>query len=272
MSTLSIKPVKNPKKLLKQVIERLHKDLQETHQARRYKIEATFRNRSLPPYAASCIYNVEGDNGLELIGNGYIDHRNYNSVPHDTNYIIAPRLEEFCFEGPFDLYDTIRIKFDLISFLHFSPSHPNNKYLPSGYYNVSPFADYAETARWYTVTAYDIVYGPDKGMYRIILEKKKDRNLWRSGDHNFWVPDTRYKAYFDRNSLRLTQIKGEQTWRKDNPYPFNTGYESCLRFQADYDEERGTPILKGIRYISTSADYNDRNSNSRIGTVQRIDQ
>ena len=265
MGLLTIKAVKHPKKLLKQVINRLHKDLQETHQARRYRIEATFRKGSIPPYSASCIYSVEGDNGLEIIGDKYSDIS-------DTNKVKAPKLEDFCFEGPFDLYDTIRIKFDLIYFLLFSPSHPSNEYHSNQYYNISPFADYEETARWYNVMAYDIVYGPDKGMYRIILEKKNDRYLWREGDHNFWVPDIRYTAYFDRRSLRITQIKGEQTFRKDLPYPFNSRFDTCLRFQADYDEERGMPVLKGIQYIFTTAGYNDRNYESRNATVQRLDQ
>ena len=34
LGSVTIKPVKHPKRLLKQVINRIHKDLQETHQGR----------------------------------------------------------------------------------------------------------------------------------------------------------------------------------------------------------------------------------------------
>ena len=59
MSTLSIKPVKRPKKLLKQVINRLHKDLKETHQARSYHVEGTFRKGSLVYLKFNLLYLLD---------------------------------------------------------------------------------------------------------------------------------------------------------------------------------------------------------------------
>ncbi|MBP5394048.1 MAG: hypothetical protein J6Y59_09565, partial [Bacteroidaceae bacterium] len=64
MSLLSIKPVKHPKKLLKQIFERFNEDLKETHMSRRYIVEGTFRKSKFPPFSAKGIYTVEGDNGL----------------------------------------------------------------------------------------------------------------------------------------------------------------------------------------------------------------
>ncbi len=257
LSSLAIKPVKHPKKLLKQVINRLHKDLQETHQARSYRVEGTFRRGSRPPFYASCIYHVEGDNGLEIV----------EPSNRDTNSIKAPKLEDFCYEGLYGLNreDSIYALFYLVDILKFSPSHSSNNYYQA-YYPPSPFIYYEETARWYDVKAYEINYGQERGAYRILLKKKKDRYLWRSGDKNHWIPDIEFTAYFDQRSLRITQLKGQQIAKKGQAYPFDKMTDSCTRFQADYDEKTGTPVLKQIRIISNS-------SNSTLnGTVRRIDE
>lgn len=256
MKILSITPVKNPKKLLKLVIERLHKDLQETHQARRYQIEATFRNNFRKPYSASCIYNAEGDNGLEITGNSY-----------DDSDINAPKMENFCYEGPYKLHleDSISMRSKLLRLLLFSPAHQTNRY-PCMYYPPSPFVYYKESARWYIVNAYEIDYGSDRGAYRIILDKKTDRYVWRQGDRHHWFTKTKFTAYFDRNTLRITQIRGDQSGDKTNYMSPSNGTDFSVRFQADYDEEEGMPVLKKIRYINTNGYLSIK------GTVRRIDQ
>lgn len=257
LGSVTIKPVKHPKRLLKQVINRIHKDLQEAHQGRSYRVEGTFRKGSSPPFSASCIYHVEGDNGLEIAEPLY----------RDTNNIKAPQLEDLCYEGLYKLntQDSISMRFNLIALLQFSPSHSSNHYTGI-YYPVSPFVYYEETARWYNVEAYEFDDGSDRGAYRILLEKKKDRNLWKPGDRNFWIPDIKFTAYFDRRALRITKIRCQHILKKGNPYPFNNVDDMCIRYQADYDEEMGTPVLKQIRYIQTS----DKKGIS--GTVRRIDE
>ena len=59
LGLLSIKPVKNPHKLLKQVINRLQKDLQETHRARKYLIEGTFKKLNYPLFQAQGEMSVD---------------------------------------------------------------------------------------------------------------------------------------------------------------------------------------------------------------------
>ena len=53
-------------------------------------------------------------------------------------------------------------------------------------------------------------------------------------------------AYFDAPTLRLTQFKGEAF--------LPSGYETRLRYQVDYYEKSGTPILKQIKIVGTKDD------------------
>jgi len=255
MSTLSIKPVKRPKKLLKQVINRLHKDLKETHQARSYHVEGTFRKGSLPPFSISCTYHVEGDNGLEVI----------SQIRNDTNSIKTPKMEDFRFEGQArpNAQDSVYLKFNLLYLLDLSPSHMK-KDCVGNFYPFPPFVDYEETARWFYVKAYEIDYGQGKGVYRILLKSKKNRYLWRPGDVMHWILDYEFTAYFDRGSLRITQFKGQSVSRRGMPYPWNWSMDGVTRFLADYDEDMGTPVLKRIRIVTNT----ERKSIN--GTVRRI--
>lgn len=252
MSLLSIKPVRKPKKLLKQIFERFNEDLKETHMSRRYIVEGTFqKSPRFPSFSAKGIYTVEGDNGLEIMG--------------PSQNIKTSKLELLHYEGPDSLtsQDSITLISLLRDLLLASPVHRNHKY-DNGYYPVSPFVYYEETNRWYDKKAYDIEYGSDNGVYRIQLVKKKNRYLWTEHDREHWLGDYKVTAYFDRRTLRITQFKGEFTWEVAE-YPFNLGSNSCTRFLADYDNIGGKPVLKRISYTLTS----DSGRNI-TGTVQRI--
>ena len=253
MSLLSIKPVKHPKKLLKQIFERFNEDLKETHMSRRYIVEGTFRKSKFPPFSAKGIYTVEGDNGLEVI-----------RERADRDNIT---LEDFIYDEPHELssQDTLSLIGDLAELLNFSPTHASHKYYQV-YYPPAPFVNYSETTRWYDIKAYEIEYGPDKGAYRIQLDKKKNRYLWREDDHEHWLGDYKVTAYFDRNTLRITQFKGETT-SEIAEYPFNLGSGSTgsKRFLIDYDNVRGKPVLKRIILISTSD-----NTTTKKGLVRII--
>ena len=252
LGLLSIKPVKHPKKLLKQIFERFNEDLKETHMSRRYIVEGTFRQSKFPPFSAKGIYTVEGDNGLEIMG--------------PSQNIKTSKLELLHYEGPDSLtsQDSITLISLLRDLLLASPVHRNHKY-DNGCYPVSPFVYYEETNRWYDKKAYDIEYGSDNGVYRIQLVKKKNRYLWTEHDREHWLGDYKVTAYFDRRTLRITQFKGEFTWEVAE-YPFNLGSNSCTRFLADYDNIGGKPVLKRISYTHSS----DSGRNI-TGTVQRID-
>ena len=251
MSLLSIKPVKHPKKLLKQIFERFNEDLKETHMSRRYIVEGTFRKSKFPPFSAKGIYTVEGDNGLEVI-----------RERADRDNIT---LEDFIYDEPHELssQDTLSLIGDLAELLNFSPTHASHKYYQV-YYPPAPFVNYSETTRWYDIKAYEIEYGPDKGAYRIQLDKKKNRYLWREDDHEHWLGDYKVTAYFDRNTLRITQFKGETT-SEIAEYPFNLGSTGSKRFLIDYDNVRGKPVLKRIILISTSD-----NTTTKKGLVRII--
>ena len=251
MSLLSIKPVKHPKKLLKQIFERFNEDLKETHMSRRYIVEGTFRKSKFPPFSAKGIYTVEGDNGLEVI-----------RERADRDNIT---LEDFSYDEPHELssQDTLSLIGDLAELLNFSPTHASHKYYQV-YYPPAPFVNYSETTRWYDIKAYEIEYGPDKGAYRIQLDKKKNRYLWREDDHEHWLGDYKVTAYFDRNTLRITQFKGETT-SEIAEYPFNLGSTGSKRFLIDYDNVRGKPVLKRIILISTSD-----NTTTKKGLVRII--
>ena len=237
MSSLSIKPVKHPKKLLGQIIERLHEDLKETHKTRRYLVEGTFRKSNFPPFYVKGIYTVEGDNGLEIIR----DRADRDNIT----------LEDFSYDEPHELssQDTISLIRDLAELLNFSPTHASHMYYQV-YYPPAPFVYYSETTRWYDIKAYEIKYGPNKGTYRIQLDKKKNRYLWREHDHEIWLDNYKVTAYFDRNTLRITQFKGE-TASEIAEYPFNIGSTGSTRFLIDYDNVGGKPVLKRIVFIST---------------------
>ena len=233
LGLLSIKPVKNPHKLLKQVINRLQKDLQETHRARKYLIEGTFKKLNYPLFHVSSILPVEGDNGLEII-------KDYFAAINDMS------LEDFSFELPQKLSsrDSFDLKKDLLDYIYISPAHPNNGHISRHF----PFVNYGETVRWFSVEAYEIDYGVNRGMYRIHLKKGHNRYKYKMGDRMHWLGDYIVTAYFDRSSLRVIQIKGEYLW-KVQEYPFNLWPETTWRFKAEYDEERGTPVLSQILYI-----------------------
>ena len=251
LGVLSIKPVKNPKKLIKEVMERFQTDLLQTHQARKYLVEGTFQKKPSPSFSASCLYSVEGDNGLEIMG--------------PSHNIKNSKLELLRYEGPDSLTskDSITLISILRDLLLASPTHRNNEY-DNGYYRAAPFVYFEETNRWYDKQAYEINYGSGRGLYRIHLTRKKNRKLYKSDDREHWHGDLNFTAYFDHSTLRITQFKGDFVFvSAEEEDPCAIGAFS-YRFLIDYDEEGGTPFLKRICFAE-EGDWR-----TITGTVQRI--
>lgn len=253
LGLLSIKPVRKPKKLIKQVMERFQTDLEQTHKARKYLAEGTFqKSPRFPSFSASCLYSVEGDNGLEIMG--------------PSQNIRTSKLELLHYEGPDSLtsQDSITLISILRDLLLASPTHRNNEY-EDGFYRSVPFVYYEELNRWYDIKAYEINYGSGRGLYRIHLDRKKDRRLYRPNDREHWHGNLSFTAYFDRSTLRITQFKGVFEFvSEEEEDPCASGTFS-YRFQIDYDEDGGAPLLKRVSYIETG-DFR-----TITGTVQRID-
>jgi hypothetical protein len=253
LDVLSIKPVRKPKKLIKQVMERFQTDLEQTHKARKYLAEGIFqKSPRSPSFSASCLYSVEGDNGLEIMG--------------PSQNIRTSKLELLHYEGPDSLtsQDSITLISILRDLLLASPIHRNNEY-EHGYNFPAPFVYYEELNRWYDIKAYEINYGSGRGLYRIHLDKKKDRRLSRPNDREHWYGNYSAVAYFDRSTLLITQYKGVYDFvseEEEEPFPSGAFSQRC---QIDYDEEGGAPLLKRVSYIETG-DFR-----TITGTVQRID-
>ena len=250
---LSIKPVRNPKKLIKQVMKRFQTDLLQTHSARRYLVEGTFqKSPRSPSFSASCLYSVEGDNGLEIMG--------------PSQNIITSKLELLSYEGPDSLtsQDSTTLISILRDLLLASPAHRNNEY-DDGYYRQAPFVYYEETNRLYDNKAYEISYGSGRGLYRIHLTRKKNCELYKSGDREHWHGNVNFTAYFYRSTLRITQFKCDFVFvSEEEEDPCAIGAFS-FHYLIDYDEEGGTPLLKRISFAE-EGDWR-----TITGTIRRID-
>jgi len=222
ISSLSIKPVPKPEKLLKQIIQRLELDLQQKHKARKYKVEATFWQEALVPFSFGCTLSAEAGVGLNKV-----------------------ELGELWYEGPYELNnkDTIQLRDFLYQFATLSPIHAHKTYSERSLAK-SPLLKYKDAKNNYNVSAYTISDETGRGVHRFQFAWKKGHSM----DFNweFHTGEISGTAYFDGLTLRLTQFKGEAF--------LPSGYETRLRYQVDYYEKSGTPILKQIKIVGTKDD------------------
>ena len=158
--------------------------------------------------------------------------------------------------------DSLKIKDYLLKYLSFSPVHPNNHYDFGNYFR-SPFVDYAETTKEYDVKAFKISYGTHS-VYRINLKRRMEKDILHYPPE-FFIGDAADTAYFDCNTLRIMEFKGKFFYK--NNYPHHIDYR--IYFQATYDEEEGSPVLREINYIRTFERKEDYML--RKATVKRIE-
>ncbi len=246
MKLLTIKPIRRPKKLVKQIMERLQDDLKQKHGTRKYEIKAMLCVDTFPSFSASCIYQVCGDNGLEII-----------DVTKDISDI---KIENFCFKGQYGLtdQDSVNIKCILVDLLNFSPIRSGRHSFYACPYPYSPIGALDEAKRWFNVKAYKIIYGSDDGIYRIDFIKNKNTRF-RYGDKVSWFGDYSFTAFFDCRTLRITRYKGESLdWDKTLPL-----YSSD--YQVDYEVDNGAPTLNQLKYVGT---FNNIKGNALVRRIE----
>lgn len=222
ISALAIKHIEKPEKLLKQIIQRLELDLQQKHKVRKYKVEATFWQEALVPFSFGCTLSAEAGVGLEKV-----------------------KLEELWYEGPYELnlQDTIQLKYFLRQFATLSPVHAHKAYYESSLAK-SPLHKYKETKSNYNISAYTISDETGRGIHRFNFAWKKGYS--RDFDWEFHCGEISGTAYFDCNSLYLTQFKGEAR--------LPSGYDTRLRYQVDYYKKSKTPVVEQIKIAGTKDD------------------
>lgn len=222
ISSLSIKPVPKPEKLLKQIIQRMELDLQQKHKVRKYKVEATFWQEALVPFSFGCMLSAEAGVGLNKV-----------------------KLEDLWYEGPYELngQDTLQLTAFLRQFATLSPIHAHKTYWEQSLAK-SPLLKYKDTKDNYNVSAYTISDETGRGVHRFQFAWKKEHDKeFRSIFHTGEISGT---AYFDAPTLCLTQFKGEAF--------LPSSYDTRLRYQIDYYEKSKTPILKQIKIVGTKDD------------------
>lgn len=232
ISSLYIKPIQKPEKLLKRVIERLQYDLRQKHEVGKFRVDANFSQGALTPFSVSCIIFAEAGVGLDKV-----------------------HVEAFNYEGPYELAlaDSIQIKRFLLQFATLSPVHAHKVHWET-YKAMSPLVNHKETMKCYNVTADSIADGSGRSVIRFRFnwksQQRKDFDWERYNGEIIGV------AYFDSHTLRLKQFKG-------GAYLPSLKYITRLYFQNDYEEKGKTPVLKQITISGTKSDMEMR------ATVQR---
>ena len=213
LSSLSIKPIKRPKKLLKQVLTRLLLDMQQKQIASKYQIEAIFGEGSSTPFSVCCIFSAEAGFGLENV-----------------------RLEMFHYEGPLQLtrQDTISIESFLMEWVAISPVRMHKSFFAWNGVKSSRdvLRETIEGLSGYDIKAYSISSGSGGGVYRISFAPEKERT----------VIEITATAFFDIGTLRMSRFKGETHM----PYSHNR-----LHYQIDYSEKGRTPVVEQIKIVGT---------------------
>ena len=223
MSSLFIKPIQKPDKLLKQIIERLKYDLQQKHNVKKYRVDANFSQGTLVPFSAGCVISAEAGVGLDKV-----------------------HVEEFNYEGPYKLAlaDSSQIKSFLRQFATLSPIHAHKAYWDT-YKAISPLVNYKETMKCYDVTADSI--GDETGRTVVRFRFKWKEKQRKDFDWEHYNGEIIGMAYFDSRTLRLKKFKG-------GAFLPSLKYITRLYFQNDYEEKGKTPVIKQIIITGTKDD------------------
>jgi hypothetical protein len=232
ISSLYIKPIRKPEKLLKRIIQRLQYDLQQKHEVGKFRVDANFSQDTLTPFSASCVVSAEAGVGLDKV-----------------------EVETFNYEGPYELTstDSIDIKHFLLQFATLSPVHAHKAHWET-YKAKSSLVNYKETMKCYNVTADSIADGSGRSVIRFRFNWKKKQGA--DFDWEQYNGEIIGIAYFDSRTLQLKRFKG-------GAYLPSLKYITRLYFQNDYEEKGKTPVLKQINVSGTKSDMEMK------ATVQR---
>ena len=239
ISGMTIKPIKKPKKLLKAIIKQLSQNMEQKSGVRKYQIESVCNLNTSAPWTVR--RNISAETGIKLF----------------------PTTEDdFSYEGPFKLtrQDSSYISFSLALAPNYSPvlEHIDRISRWQGQ-EISRFDAFNKLMNMYDVTVYSITDESGRGVYRVKYSPKKIRVT----ESNYGLMMYTYTgtAYFDSNTLRLTQVKAV---RIRNAAPkvslFTAKSDSSLassaslstnreRYQIDYDGSGAVPIVKQIKYV-----------------------
>ena len=218
ISSLFIKPIRKPEKLLKHIIERLQLDLQQKHEVKDYQVDANFSQDTLTPFVAGCIVSAEAGVGLDKV-----------------------QLSEFFYKGPYELAlaDSAYIQSYLIQFATLSPVHAHKAYWES-YKAMSPLVNFKETIRCYDVRADSIGDASGRNRLRFLFTWKKKQR--KDFDWEHYQGNISGTAYFDSRTLRLKEFKGIA-------FIPSLQYIPRLQYQIEYEEKGRTPVVRQINIV-----------------------
>ena len=223
ISSLYIKPIRKPEKLLRRIISRIQMDMKQKHEVCRYQVETTFSQGTLAPFFASMLISAEAGVGLEKV-----------------------RQDAFRYDGPYTLeeQDTMQIKAFLIQFATLSPVHAHKAYW-NNYLAWTPLSNAKETIERYNITADSIADAKGRSVLRLRFASKKKRR--EDFDWEYYFGEITGTAYLDSRSLRLLRFNGEA-------FLPSLRYETRLRYQVTYEQGGTWPVVKSIVIDGTKDD------------------
>ena len=240
LSSLAIKPVENPKKLLKQCLKQLKNDLQQKHSKREYQLKEIEHDTTVhQTLVASQVLTIESDNGITLDGI-------YSRTKWSPLHIEAP--------SPLSSEDSSHIEFDL-SYCCI-PKFRQVKYSSavSGYEEeIVSRPIYSYLMVHYDIEAYSIGNDSGRGVYRIDLVQKKINERSRSPLSSI------IRLYFDMSSLRLIQYRyssftppGLRGYSLDSRPIIIQPPGLVFNYRYNYEEENGSPVLTNGQLVITA--------------------
>ena len=220
LSSLTVTPIEEPKELLKQVFDRLEIDLQQKHEARKYLSKAYFEYDVIPPFTASVILPIEGDNGIEVLGQMW---KLAGIELEDFNVSLKEKLTKSSIARIKD-----HLLWELEGCVH---SCTHKSYASKKGWGHKPWlVGYKDAVKRFAIEAYRITDDSGRGVFRInFLEKRKDKVF----NKRIYINIT---AYFDINTLRLTRLYADYL---NDPWRFRQLY--------DYEDRNGFPLLRQLK-------------------------
>lgn len=222
VSAISVVRIKRAKKLLDSIIGQVILDSEQKPLICKYRTAYTTGLHTSSPTTSSCILHAIANIQVKSTGKG----------------------EDFRYDGPrrlTNLYDTASVYSALKSCL-------DRDYMLGLVQKcadeTSVFQSFKNLMRLHRIKVYRISDERGRGVYRVDFSPKKNIG---HGYHGFKYNGT---AYFDRNSLRLNQIKTD----KISPSSFDImGRQAetlihtiCQHYQMDFEEVDGKPVVKQI--------------------------
>lgn len=211
LGLLSIKPVTNPKKVIKECMEQLKADFKQKHSKRQYMLKEIEHHNEEQTSILSQMLTIENDNGITLGGS----HKSmeWSSLMAEVPYPMAAKDSS---KAVASLRADCIPKFNLLR--HY------------GKRNAAP--SHLDIEQFYKMEVYSIGNDSGRGVYRINLVQ---RYILAIG-----APlSSTVRFYFDQQSLRLMQYRQEIIMM--------TGLHGYYKY--DYGEEDGSPVLTRGQWI-----------------------